>query len=841
MPSSRISFGRSLLARSVAALTLTAIAASAQDVAWAYVDPVGEGASFTPDPARQYTTSGGAVTVDRDPAQQNRFTVVFEGMSPSTGVVLASACDGNHTAVVKSWSNSGGDVRAVIELFDAAGGRANDGKFTATFRRGGDAGLRQAYLWANDETNPAYTPLNLYSWNGNRADPTIVRMGPGDYEVDLPGLAATGFERGHVQVAPYGDVPRRANVLSWSSNGVDAIVRVQCYDMAGTPADAEFVLGYNETVAPISELDGSGVHVWAGNELSPSYEPDARYTFSNGRYGPQDAQKIERLGVGAYRVELPSVVPVWSATAQVTAYGSQPTFATIGGWTHSACGGSTVLVDTFDAAGNPADSRFTLQFLTNRPAARPVMAWAFISPAGQGPAFSVPPGWRYSTVDEEVTVNRDPGQQNRFFVRFHGVGSSHGIVHASAFDGNHTAVVNGWNQQNDDVVATVELFAPNGGPADDERFFVRFRRGGNNRDREAYVWASSPANPSYTPPTDYSWNADRGSPSVTRVAIGTYAVTLPGLEPAGTELGHVQVTAYANNNLRAKITGWSSNGTDMVVGVRTTNSNGILVDGRFVMSYNETAAPISEHDGAGGHVWAAHELASSYSPAVDYTDSNGTVGPANSEFIERLGTGTYRVSFPDLSYSDRFVVQATAFGGGAEYANVDGLASIPGANGSRVIVKTFDASGNAADAQFTLLFLSSLPATGAIRATSAESGSSCNGPMLAARNRPVSCTTWELDLTGIPAAAVFGFLQLDVTFGIGSLGANAPGCVQHTGGAATVLLPLPVPGPVFALDIPADPSFVGVMLYAQGGAFVPGINNYGLAASNAVVGMIGDI
>ena len=72
-------------------------------------------------------------------------------------------------------------------------------------------------------------------------------------------------------------------------------------------------------------------------------------------------------------------------------------------------------------------------------------------------------------------------------------------------------------------------------------------------------------------------------------------------------------------------------------------------------------------------------------------------------------------------------------------------------------------------------------------------------------------------------------------------GANAPGCTAYTDGAASILAFLPLPSPVFSLQIPASPSFIGLSIYAQGGALVPGINAYGLAASNGVVGTIGNL
>ena len=103
---------------------------------------------------------------------------------------------------------------------------------------------------------------------------------------------------------------------------------------------------------------------------------------------------------------------------------------------------------------------------------------------------------------------------------------------------------------------------PRGNPVNDKAFLVRFRRGGNNQNREAYLWANYPANPSYTPAPAYSWNADRGSPTIVRAGLGNYIVTLPGLAPAGPEFGHVQVTPYGDELRRASVVGWDNSGDD---------------------------------------------------------------------------------------------------------------------------------------------------------------------------------------------------------------------------------------------------------------------------------------
>ena len=75
---------------------------------------------------------------------------------------------------------------------------------------------------------------------------------------------------------------------------------------------------------------------------------------------------IERLAVGVYDVTLKSLVPDNLSIATVTAFGNTDRYASIGRWGDDGCNGTTVRVHTFDPAGNLADERFVLRYLTNR-------------------------------------------------------------------------------------------------------------------------------------------------------------------------------------------------------------------------------------------------------------------------------------------------------------------------------------------------------------------------------------------------------------------------------------------------------------------------------------------
>lgn len=820
----------------LAVVAVVAPSVNAQETAWAFVQPIGQGASWTPTTAYQHSTIGGAITVTRLGTSFDRYQVRFPDFVDGSGMVLASAYGGNHTAVVSGWTSNGTDVTATVQTFDASGGSAPNAPFTISYRLRG--GARNAYLWANNPSSASYTPATAFSWNGTRPDPTIVRVSAGNYLVTLPGLDAPFANGGHVQACTYGGFAARTKVQSWQVVGLDTQVQVRTYAMNGTAVDARFNLTYNEFAAPISDLDGGGAHVWAGQPSAPSYAPNPLFTDSKGREGPEGAERITRIGTGSYRVDLPDQAPSSSSVAHATGYGIDQTYATVTSWSDNGCGGTRVFVRTFDGAGNAADGRFLLSYVTNRPYQRRELAWAWVDPFGQGSTFTPSMSYQYNSSGIPVTVDRDPVQQNRFKVKFPGFGSAYGCVHASAYGGNHTAVVNGWSRVGTTIEAWIELFTPSGAPADNEAFTVRWRRIGNHAHREAYLFANSQNATNYTPNTLFSWNADRADPTITRTTPGIYTVRLPGLAQTAVG-GHCQVTPYGPGMLRAKIGGWTPSGDDMLATVRVTNASGTLVNGVFLFSYCEGPAPIGVPFGSGAHVWASQPSTANYTPSPLYTASNGIAGPSGQEEITRISTGYYRVELPDQAPFDSSIAQVSAYGSTANYASLAGWT--PGSNGgTSVFVRTYNPSGNPVDTLFNLLYMTDRPARPTADAGNLNYGSGCYGLTLQANTQPIACLDWELDVSGFPSGSLFGFLQLDLGQASTPLGGLAPGCSVLTGGAVTNVFFDLFSTRDYAFAVPGNPIFFGTELFAQGGAWVPGINAINVALSNGVRGTVGN-
>ncbi len=824
--------------RRLLVLALLTVAAEAQHVAWAWVRPQGQGSAFIPSAPYQFTSSGGIVTVQRDAVQQNRFRVVFAGMAPATGVVQACAHGGNHTVVVNTWFAAGNDVQTWIECFAPDGSPANDAAFVVSFRRGEPPYRRDVYFWADQPTASSYFPSGPYAHGGAMID----RLGTGLYRATVPGFAPLDSELGNVQVTPFSASLLRARVLSWTSSGSDLQIIVQCQNASGAPTDGRFVLSYQEHAAPIPPELGSGAHVWAEQPTVASYAPDPAYTDSNGTAGRRDAERVDRLGVGRYRVHLPDQVPADRSMAHVSPQGLGSTSVAIDRWISDGQTGTFVFVDTFDDDGNPADARFNLLYLTNRPTHQ--IAWALVDPAGQGQTWTPDPSFSYCSSGEQITISRSAVANNQLTVRLAGFAAPFGVTHVTPVGGNHVVVSKGGIVTAGESFERFEVLDPAGNPLPitDQAFTILFRAHGDPARREAALWASDIQSPSYQP-TVY-WNGDRGVPTVTRTALGQYAVRLPGLGNLfGAHLGHVQ--AHGAGLLipptppgRAVVRTWTHSVGDVVAQVRTYDMAGAPADRAFALSYQERAAPIPAVMGTGAHVWADQPHAASYVPPAAYTDSNGTYGPTNAEMITRLGLGHYRVQLPNVAPSASATAQASAFGLATRQVAIESWGS-DGATGTAVVVRCFDDAGNAIDGQFTLSYLTDRSVLGE-PATAVSFGVGCNGPVLRAVNRPVAGGSWQMDLIGVPPTVQLAFVLIGLSELTLPLGPQAPGCTRYSSGEAVVAVVPPVPSPAYRLNVPPGPTFIGLPLFVQGAALVPGVNALSLATSNGVAGTVGD-
>ncbi len=115
---------------------------------------------------------------------------------------------------------------------------------------------------------------------------------------------------------------------------------------------------------------------------------------------------------------------------------------------------------------------------------------------------------------------------------------------------------------------------------------------------------------------------------------------------------------------------------------------------------------------------------------------------------------------------------------------------------------------------------------------------------LAGTTRPITGTTWNLNVTNVPATGVIG---VDI-FGLADPGINdlgflgMPSCPLRS--TLDLLSGWPVGGAshAYGLPIPANPALIAIDLFTTSAVFqVPPVNAFGAITSNGVQGHIGDI
>jgi hypothetical protein len=194
--------------------------------------------------------------------------------------------------------------------------------------------------------------------------------------------------------------------------------------------------------------------------------------------------------------------------------------------------------------------------------------------------------------------------------------------------------------------------------------------------------------------------------TMTHPATGQYTVTFGGVganetfySPSPAIGGNVQVTAWEIGGLeihpRCEIENWGAIfGPDVSVNVRCHAPGGAPIDTNFdVFFWRQQSGDV------GGYVWAGYPTTPG-PYAADSAWSWSSTGAANT--VARRTLGQYDVAMPGLL--SRAGVITTAYGSDGEYCNVAGWGS------GSIAVHCFDATGNPADARFSLMFANRVPA-----------------------------------------------------------------------------------------------------------------------------------
>ena len=143
-------------------------------------------------------------------------------------------------------------------------------------------------------------------------------------------------------------------------------------------------------------------------------------------------------------------------------------------------------------------------------------------------------GYSYSSSGGAISITRN--SVGNYSVTFTGLGKdATSNVQVSAYGpGPDFCVTEGWANETD-VTAYVYCYDKTGNFTDHSFTMLYQVRSYSDPAQPyiAYLWANYRTAPSYTPNTNFSYNATTGTNTIVREGTGGYLVTLPGLDKTG--------------------------------------------------------------------------------------------------------------------------------------------------------------------------------------------------------------------------------------------------------------------------------------------------------------------
>lgn len=330
--------------------------AQAETQIWGYVwANDAAAASYTPDAAYQYASTGAQVTIERD--QVGEYIVhVPVAFTPGT-IQVSSYGTAAISCVGENYSGDANETKLWVNCWDAAGEDA-DSQFSL-FYASAVAVTPSAYLYAekaDQALNEAYEAAANSSFNATGAANTITRIDVGHYQLTLPGLAADAM--GNAQVSPYtfdeATAGNNCTIESWAvaEGGADLGVWVDCFDATGAPADTQFNLVYYTSSGSI---DGA---------MGASYWTDVMANGSERQFSSYGGEiTVSTVSTGVYRLQIPGVDTAHYGNVQATSITTGANIRCTVSDMGFDQGAAIVGVRCVDATGAATDSDYTVSWV----------------------------------------------------------------------------------------------------------------------------------------------------------------------------------------------------------------------------------------------------------------------------------------------------------------------------------------------------------------------------------------------------------------------------------------------------------------------------------------------
>jgi hypothetical protein len=274
------------------------------------LDPAGPA---KPPATLVYNRSGGRITLTRPTGTTGRYIATFTGLSAvlgakSTVQVTGYSLDNAHCKPV-----NGVLVNDKVEVrcFNSATGAPAEAAFSLVVLR---KSASRAFAYANQPTSASYSPQASGSWNPSGTT-KVTRLSTGYYQVHFNNLGAQlSSHGGHVQVSAVGAGSAYCKLSEEWGGSPNLSVVVQCYTLAGQPADAKFTVLFQRPAAHLA-------YAYANQPTTARYSPGPFWS-SNPTGG---SISVQRASTGVYFVDWQGVAPaiIDLGNIQVTALGFQ--------------------------------------------------------------------------------------------------------------------------------------------------------------------------------------------------------------------------------------------------------------------------------------------------------------------------------------------------------------------------------------------------------------------------------------------------------------------------------------------------------------------------------------